>query len=312
MDEVAALLDGPRAQRAFLLRMRLAAPWAMRIADHAPLSVVAVTTGGLWLVPDEGAPQQLHEGDLALVRGPGEYVIADESDRAPQVLIDERQDCVSLDGVDRPLWDWCGVRTWGADTAAADTTVLSGTYTGDGELGRPMLAALPPIAVIRGSHETAALIALLAAGLDSEAPGQTVVLDRSLDLLLITAVRRWLLDAADRPGWFTASADPIVGPALDLLQHDPSAPWTVESLARRVGASRAAFARRFSSTVGETPMRYLAAWRLRLAADLLRDGSRTIASVADQVGYGSAFALSTAFSREFGQSPSEYRRSRVA
>lgn len=81
----------------------------------------------------------------------------------------------------------------------------------------------------------------------------------------------------------------------------------MESLAREVGVSRAAFARRFTELVGEPPMSYLTGWRLALAADLLSDPATTLASAAHRVGYSSAFALSTAFKRVRGVSPREYR-----
>jgi AraC-like DNA-binding protein len=54
-------------------------------------------------------------------------------------------------------------------------------------------------------------------------------------------------------------------------------------------------------------MAYLTAWRLALAADLLREPDATLGAVAQQVGYGSAFALSAAFKRERGLSPRDYR-----
>jgi AraC-like DNA-binding protein len=98
-----------------------------------------------------------------------------------------------------------------------------------------------------------------------------------------------------------------VGHALRLLHQEPSAPWTVASLAREVGVSRATLARRFADEVGETPMAYLTEWRLALAADLLREPDATVAGVARQVGYGTGFALSAAFSRVRGISPSEHR-----
>ena len=46
-----------------------------------------------------------------------------------------------------------------------------------------------------------------------------------------------------------------------------------------------------------------------VAADLLDDPHRTLASIAHEVGYGTAFALSAAFKRERGISPAEHRRS---
>jgi AraC-like DNA-binding protein len=77
----------------------------------------------------------------------------------------------------------------------------------------------------------------------------------------------------------------------------------VAALAREVGVSRATLARRFSELVGEPPMSFLTGWRLMLAADLLREPGATVGSVAREVGYGSPFALSVAFERERGVSP---------
>jgi AraC-like DNA-binding protein len=99
----------------------------------------------------------------------------------------------------------------------------------------------------------------------------------------------------------------VVGPALRLLQNKPAHPWTVASLADATGISRAALARRFNELVGEPPMSFLTGWRLSLAADLLREPGATVGSVAHQVGYGSSFALSSAFKRVRGVSPQEHR-----
>lgn len=54
-------------------------------------------------------------------------------------------------------------------------------------------------------------------------------------------------------------------------------------------------------------MAFLTGWRIALAADLLLEPGATIASVAHQVGYGSPFALSTAFKRLRGISPQQHR-----
>jgi len=97
-----------------------------------------------------------------------------------------------------------------------------------------------------------------------------------------------------------------------MLHHSPEHPWTVAELARAAGVSRAALARRFNELVGEPPMTFLTGWRIALAADLLREPGATVGSVAPQVGYGSPFALSTAFKRVRGISPQQYRRAAVS
>jgi AraC-like DNA-binding protein len=87
----------------------------------------------------------------------------------------------------------------------------------------------------------------------------------------------------------------------------PARPWTVAKLAAETGVSRATLAHRFSELVGEPPMAYLTGWRLALAADLLREPAATVGSVARQVGYGSSFALSTAFKRVRGIASKQHR-----
>jgi AraC-like DNA-binding protein len=92
-----------------------------------------------------------------------------------------------------------------------------------------------------------------------------------------------------------------------MLHNNPAHRWTVATLAAEIGVSRAALARRFAELVGEPPMTFLTGWRLALAADLLREPDATVGAVARQVGYGSPFALSTAFKRVRGVSPRQHR-----
>jgi AraC-like DNA-binding protein len=309
MDALAGLLDGPRAQGAFLLRAVFAPPWSMRIADEAPLTLFAVLSGQAWVRLDGADWVRLGPGDTAVARGPEPYTVADDPATAPQVTILPGQVCVLPDGshADFDL----GRRSWGNDPAGRDT-LLVGTYQGDGEVGGRLLRALPGLLVLPAGQPTGItagpLLALLGAEISRDEPGQEAVLDRLLDLLLIAVLRAWFArPEAAAPGWYRANADPVVGPALRLLHHEPARPWTVESLARETGVSRAALARRFTELVGEPPMSFLAGWRLTLAADLLKDPEATLGAVARQVGYSSPFALSTAFKRVRGVSPREHR-----
>jgi AraC-like DNA-binding protein len=205
-----------------------------------------------------------------------------------------------------------GVRTWGNDADGRDV-MLVGTYQTDGEASRWLLDALPPVVVLRADEWDGPVVPLLAAEVVKEEPGQQVVLDRLLDLLLIATLRAWFARQEDAaPGWYRANGDPLVGRALRMLYNNPAHPWTVAGLAAEVGASRAALARRFTELVGEPPMAFLTAWRLALAADLLLEPGATIGAVARKVGYGSPYALSTAFKRNRGVSPRQHRLAALA
>ncbi len=307
MDAVAGLLDGPRARGAFLLRLILEPPWSLRIEDEAPLTIVAVVRGDALVLPDDGEPRWLGSGDVAILRGPGHYTVADDAASPPQVVVHPGQRCTTPEGDELSRLQELGVRTWGNHPDGA-TVMLIGTYQGDGEVSRRLLRALPPLLVVPADGWSSPLVPLLTDEIGKDEPGQEAVLDRLLDLFLIAALRAWFARPdADAPAWYRAYGDPVVGRALRLLHNDPSHPWTVAALAAATGMSRAGLARRFNDLVGEPPMTFLAGWRIALAADLLREPGATIGSVARQVGYGSPFALSAAFKRVRGISPKQHR-----
>lgn len=305
MDALTALLEGPRARGAFALRACFDPPWAVRIEDEAPLSVMVMLRGGAWITPEGGAPQRLEERDIAVARGPAPYVCADDPGTAPRVRVLPDGRCATMDG--RPTGMDLGVRTWG-DRPEGEVTVLIGTYQMAGEVNARLLAALPPLLTLSHHAWDCPYTQVLGEEIVREQPGQDVVLDRLFDLLVISALRVWFArPEGAAPAWYRALGDPVVGPVLRLLQEEPERPWTVASLAARAGVSRAALARRFTTLVGEPPMAYLTGWRLARAADLLRGSERTLAAVAREVGYSTAFALSAAFKRVYGTSPSAYR-----
>jgi AraC-like DNA-binding protein len=307
MDVLAGLLDGPRARGAFLIRSIMEPPWSMRIEDESPLTLVAIVRGWAWVIPEEGDPVRLQAGDVAIARGPDHYTIADDPVTPPHIVIRPGQDCTTLRG--EPLAEAMdlGVRTWGNDLDGS-LTMLTGTYETLGEISQRLLDALPSCLVVPGETLDSPFVPLLSQEMTKTDPGQQAVLDRLLDLLLISTLRAWFSrPQAAAPAWYRAYADPVVGRALRMLENEPARPWTVATLAAEIGLSRAALARRFTDLVGEPPMTFLANWRLALAADLLREPDATVGAVARQVGYGSPFALSTAFKRVHGSSPRDHR-----
>lgn len=105
-----------------------------------------------------------------------------------------------------------------------------------------------------------------------------------------------------------APFDRRIARALELLRAEPAKAWTVTRLARTVGLSRAAFARRFAAVCGRTPGRLLVELRLALAASLLERTDDSLAELATRVGYTSEFAFSRAFKRLHGVAPGTFRR----
>jgi AraC-like DNA-binding protein len=308
VDALASLLDGPRARGAFLLRAVLDPPWNIWVKDQAPLALIAIVRGDAWVIPDRGEPVRVSAGDTVIAQGGQAYKVADDPATPPQVVIHPGDRCTTMWG--EPLEEklGLGVRTWGNSLDGA-TMMLIGTYHMSGEVSRRLLDALPPLLAVPADMCQSPLVPVLADEIVKDDPGQAAVLDRLLDLLLITVLRTWFAkQEAETPAWYRAHSDPVVGSALRMIYNDPAHPWTVAGLADAAGVSRATFARRFTELVGEPPMAFLTGWRLALATDLLQQPDATITAVARKVGYGSGFALSAAFKRERGLSPQQYLR----
>lgn len=303
MDPLTHLLDGPRARRAFVLRLVMRPPWALRVEDEAPLTVFPVLTGEVWFRPDGGLPLLMRAGDVLVVRGPTPYTLSTDRDAVPLARIGPGQTCTGPGGRDLSSEQAHSLRTWGNDAGGSDRMVV-GTYSSVGEVGRSLLEGLPAHLVV---HDPAPqLVRLLDLEAEGEDLGQNSVLDRLLDVLLITTVRAWARAEPDAGG-LTVPQDPVVAHALRLIHGAPERAWTVAELAEHTGVARATFARRFRDLLGAPPMTYLTRWRLTLGADLVADGTHTLETVAREVGYADAFAFSAAFKRHHGVSPSAYR-----
>ncbi|MFF3320159.1 AraC family transcriptional regulator [Streptomyces sp. NPDC003035] len=306
-DPLTDLLSGVRTTGALFNRSSMSGSWAVRFEDGSPLSLAVPLHGPAWATPHDGEPLRLEAGDVAVFSGGAPYAIAGAPDTEPDVVVGPGGRCTTLDGREPP-GTTRGVHTWGP-SGPGDPVMVNGLYTVEAGTPGRLSAALPPLAVVPAAQGHCPISPAALEDAARPAPGQQALLDRMLDLMLITALRSWFTrPGAQVPGWYRAYADPTVGQALRLLDADPAHPWTVESLAARTGVSRASLARRFAVLVGRPPMTYLREKRIALAADLLRDPGVTLGAVAARVGFSHAFALSTAFKKAHGISPSDYRR----
>jgi AraC-like DNA-binding protein len=162
------------------------------------------------------------------------------------------------------------------------------------ELLTDEVRALPATAPLEASRAVCALSELLLALSErnaQRAPTHAIVPQHPLETV--------------QPG---SRADRAMEEAAQLLKTKLGENWTVTRLARALGMSRAACARRFTRALGTTPLRYLTLERMRLAAKLLQEGDLSLAEIAARVGYESEFAFSRAFKRAYGVPPGQFRR----
>lgn len=188
-----------------------------------------------------------------------------------------------------------------------DVRMLGGYFLFDSPDAALLVSLLPVLLHLRGMQRLSVLVKLVREESLEQRPGRDHVLVRLVEVLLVEALRS-IAETEAPAGLLRGLADSKLAAAMRLMHGDPSRSWTVEELARKAALSRSAFFARFTSAVGLPPMEYLLAWRMALAKDLLRKDDAAIATVAERVGYGSASAFSTAFSRYVGQPPGRYAR----
>jgi AraC-like DNA-binding protein len=282
------------------------APWAIGMAasDHAAVHIVR--RGMCWLLREGAAPLRLASGDVVLLATGVPHALS--SHREPRAIEPYQQAIArSQAGVVPPL---DGV----VDATHEPTCLLCAGYEFSKHAPHPLFCALLP-PVIHGPAEEAEsdgdlqlLLRLLSSEAHRRAAGAELVLPRLIDTLFVYMLRSWLHRQPEGGGgWLGALRDPQISKALALIHDRPHHAWTVEMLARAVALSRAAFAKRFTDLVGESPLAYVTRWRMDLAAKLLRESREPLARIAQRSGYVSETAFAKAFRRRFACSPGEYR-----
>ncbi|MBO9679748.1 MAG: AraC family transcriptional regulator [Acidovorax sp.] len=203
----------------------------------------------------------------------------------------------------RPLGLGPGFRPWGA----APRALTCATLEFEGGSAHPLARALPPLTVLPLARlpELDHTLALLFAETGGLLCGQRLLADRLFEVLLMQ-ILRWLLAHPEAggvdAGLLRGLAHPALARALTAVHEAPGAAWTLERMAQHAGMSRSAFAQAFKREVGETPADYLARWRLAIAQAELRRG-RALKTLAPELGYANASALSRVFVQRLGQAP---------
>lgn len=271
-----------------------------------------VLSGECWGGVVGEAPIRLRAGDIVLFPHGDPHVIASSPGmRAPPNVagyFERKQQplpfVLHLDAREVHV----GVATEGLK----DTTLVCGFLGCDLRPFNPLIASLPRLMHLPGGADhdwTAQLMRQAASESKSKQPGGDAMLERLSEMLFIEAVRRYFRALpTDSLGWLAGIGDRFVGRALALMHDSPAVNWTVDELGRQVGLSRSTLHERFVNMIGQSPMQYLANWRMQVAAALLRETPASVIAVAQEVGYGSEAAFSRAFKRLVGMPPALWRR----
>jgi len=304
-DAITQVLRSVSVDDVTLFRSKLRAPWAFSVLGHGITCFHIVTRGSCWLwVGSDADAVKLVSGDLVILTRGHDHFIGDDPKTSPKLL--------DLSLVKRLVAE---ANTFRNGENGRTTELICGGFLFSDVKLNPLLSALPKMIYIKG-HDGRPVpwlqttLKFIADEAKTNRPGVESVITRLSDILFIQAVRAFLAtQEGQRMGWLRALKDPQVGRAMNLIHREAEFPWTVQSLGARVGMSRSVFADHFRSLVGESPLHYLARWRLNSAAILLKTSDAKLAEVAKRVGYESEYTFSRAFKRATGFPPGAYRRS---
>lgn len=273
---------------------------AIYFPKHQGIKCYAMLAGQCWLMV-EGVPEPvlLDAGDCFLLpRGMPFRLTTD----------------LSLEPVHYTLAMCRLCKTKEVPTTLEGARYIAGGFFGfTGAHAEMLLHSLPPIVHIRREPDKAAIrwaLERLREELRNPQPGSSLIAQQLAYTMLVQALRLHLADGS-RAGhsWLSALSDKHMSIAIASMHDDPGYPWTLRSLAERVGMSRSVFALRFREIVGATPMEYLTRWRMLLAAERLNHSSEGLSAIAQSLGYESESAFGKAFRRMMGCSPRQYTRS---
>lgn len=270
--------------------------WDVRYAAHDAPGFAIILKGECWIAFEGELPLKLETGAFLLLPSTPAFTLGSRPGMAGTLK----------DPMDVPV-------RHGEQEGEADFDSLGGTFRIEAANAPLLLALLPRMIHVPPSEGRSArlgrLIDLIAEECRGDEPGKDMILQRMLEVLLIEALR-WHGAAKDedRAGLLHGMRDPALARVLAAMHADVRADWTVASLARIAGQSRSAFAARFGAALGCGPIEYLARWRMALAKDALLRGAKTLDRIADDIGYKSASAFSTAFRKRLGCPPGQFAR----
>ncbi|GEO84833.1 MULTISPECIES: AraC family transcriptional regulator [Alphaproteobacteria] len=270
--------------------------WGVRYRAHDAPGFTIVLSGEAWVLFDGREPLGLTQGDFLLLPTTPAFSLCSQ----PGLT------CTPVEPTD------VAVRH-GEQEGEADFVALGGSFTFEQVNASLLLSLLPNLIHIPASEGRTSrfgrLIELLSEECVADHPGKQLIVQRMLEVLLVEALRWRSVESERVPvGLLNGMRDPGLARVLAAMHADVRANWTVAELAGIADMSRSAFAARFGETLGCAPIEYLARWRMALAKDALVQGTKPLDRIADEIGYGSASAFSTAFRKRLGMAPGRFAR----
>ncbi len=192
-------------------------------------------------------------------------------------------------------------------TESDNATIVCASIKYGADTSNPLTNALPNMVTL--SFEDDQYVEASVNGLFDEAfhqrDGKQLVIDRLTEIIIVHLLRHVMNQDTGYQGVLAGLANKQLAKVIIELHKSPGESWTLDSMSQLAFMSRSKFADEFRRVVGQTPGDYLIDWRVSVAQSELKKG-RPVSVVANEVGYENSSALSKAFKRKTGLSPSAW------
>jgi len=135
--------------------------------------------------------------------------------------------------------------------------------------------------------------------------GRQPMINSLTDIFIIYILRHVLSNNIIKHGLLAGLAHPQISKVLLAIHDAPEQPWGLEEMAALALMSRSKFADLFKRIVGQSPGDYVIDWRIVVAKSLLQK-NKSVAIVANAVGYENGSALARVFRKKLGISPKQW------
>jgi AraC-like DNA-binding protein len=301
-DPLSEMLRGLRLDGVEYGRFRMQAPWGLSFPAQEAARFHFVAGSGCWLLTPEKEWIRLEPGDAVLLPRGAEHALASapDAETIPFCHCTFEKVCENV------------FATSGGGGAGDETLLFSGSMTFNIDRLHPLLRLMPELMQVHQATVNEPgipdLLKTMGCEVSLDRVGAGGILARLADVVAASLIRSWVeRGCGDASGWIAAARDPEIGRVLAAIHLNPSADWTMETLAKTMRGSRSAFAERFTRVVGETPARYVAQVRMHHARQWLTRDKARIGVVAQRLGYDSEASFSRAFKRVMGVPPSHFR-----
>ena len=293
LDDV---IDTLRFRGSIFFHSSLAAPWGMYM-PALTLPRFHIALEGAFYIGSDDNEAAVKPMDIVMLPNGDKHWIADQKNRQ---LVPSEQAGEACE-LGRPLFQ----------QGEITNRVMCGVVEYEHAISHPIISALPSIIHLTNiQHDDTIWMTatLIDAEITRSQRKQSIIIDRLTEVLFIQLLNQYVGENKFLSGFLAALHDSGINRALQLIHKNPEKHWTLDSLGKEVGMSRATLQRKFKASLDSSPIAYLNQWRLTKAYQLIKHSNLPFDAIADKIGLSDARTLRTAFQRRYGITPNALRK----